>query len=299
MKILENKYPLGSIPGQRTPGRYIDGALHENIKILARNIANDMTFMMVISSSTLEVGTGKSTLAQQICEDYTDLVNQYHGTNLEFTTNNIVWRPKELIERAFKVPKYSALLLDEWDDLHYWSELGISLRQFFRKCRQLNLFMIIICPNFFQLPMAYAVSRSIAFIDVKFEGEFQRGFFAFYNFEKKKNLYIFGKKTLNYHATKPDFNGRFLGGYAVDKDEYLKAKRKDTDESEHRVKPVDERAIKVKIFKRLTETLPEVTKKRLAEAFGIGERTSQHWLHDENEEIQEQSNLEMPIAPVI
>ena len=120
MKILKEKYPKGTIPGQRTDGRYMDGILYENLKIIAKTIARDMTFMGVISSSTLEVGTGKSTIVQQIAEAYTDLVNQYHGTNLEFKTKNIVFRPKALIERAFQLPKYSCAIIYEWEDAHFW-----------------------------------------------------------------------------------------------------------------------------------------------------------------------------------
>jgi hypothetical protein len=236
MKILQKKYPMNSFAYQQTAGRYIDETLYENLKILAKNIVKDITYLGVCSSSTLEVGSGKSTLMTQIGEAYTDLVNQYHGLNLKFDMNNVVFKPKDLIDKAFKLPKYSFILLDEWEDAHYWSELGVTLRQFFRKCRQLNLFIIIIIPNFFQLGINYAVSRSLFFIDVKFEGEFDRGYFKFYNYDTKKNLYIHGKRDQNYNVTGPQFSGRFTNGYGVDEDEYRKAKYKDMIESEENVK---------------------------------------------------------------
>jgi len=227
MKILEEKYPIGSFKGQKSDGRYIDMNFYENLKILANRIVDDMTFMMVCFSSTLEVGTGKSVLMTQVGEAWTDIINSMHGLNLTFTKKNIVWRPKDLIKRSFEVPKYSCLLVDEWEDAHYWSELGMTLRQFFRKCRQLNLFIIIIIPNFFQLPAPYAIGRSIFAIDVKFQGDFRRGFYDFYDFEKKRDLYIRGKKTQNYRITKPSFNGRFFDGYGIPRDEYIKAKTAD------------------------------------------------------------------------
>jgi len=236
MKILIDKYPKGSLPYQQTDGRYINQTLYENLKILAKNITKDVTYLGICSSSTLEVGSGKSTMMTQIGEAYTELVNQYHGLNLEFDMNNVVFRPKDLIERSFNLPKYSFILLDEWEDTHYWSELGMTLRQFFRKCRQLNLFMIIIIPNFFQLGINYAVSRSLFFIDVRFEGEFDRGYFKFYNFDAKKNLYINGKRNQNYNCVAPQFQGRFTNGYGVNEEEYKQAKYKDMIESEDRVK---------------------------------------------------------------
>jgi hypothetical protein len=235
MKVLEWKYPVGSNPKQQTAGRFVDPALYENLKIAAKNITKDLTYLGICSSSTLEVGSGKSTFMTQIGEIYTDLVNEYHGTKLTFDMNNVVFRPKELIERAFKLPRYSFLLLDEWEDAHYWSELGVTLRQFFRKCRQLNLFIVIIIPNFFQLGINYAVSRSLFFIDVRFEGEFERGYYRFYNYNSKKNLYLYGKKNQDYNVTKPDIQGRFTGGYGVNEAEYRDAKYKDMIDSEERV----------------------------------------------------------------
>ena len=235
MKILQDKYPMGTLQGQRTAGRYIDETLYENLKILAKNITKDLTYLGICSSSTLEVGAGKSTFMTQIGEAYLDLVNQYHGTKLSLDMTNVVFRPKDLIDRAFKIPKYSFLLLDEWEDAHYWSELGVTLRQFFRKCRQLNLFIIIVIPNFFQLGINYAVSRSLFFIDVRFEGEFDRGYFRFYNYETKKYLYLQGKKNQDYNVVQANITGRFVNGYAVNESEYRDAKYKDMVDSEDRV----------------------------------------------------------------
>jgi hypothetical protein len=284
MKILENKYPLGSIPGQKTAGRYIDETLYENLKPLSQSIQDDMTFLGIIFSSTLENGTGKSALAQQIGEAYTDLVNQHQKTELDFNMRNVVFRPKELIERAFKVPKYSCVILDEWEDLHYWSELGMTLRQFFRKCRQLNLFILIIIPNFFQMPMNYAISRSLFAIDVQFKTEpnkpFARGYFSFYNFKGKKELYIKGKKFQDYNVVKPNFSGRFLDGYAVPDKVYRDAKYYDMIRNDEE-KTLTEKEIKVQIFKQLHINLTEISIKRLSEGFGISPRTAYRWLDEE------------------
>jgi len=297
MKILKERYPKGSIKGQHTDGRYMDGILYDNLKLMAKNIARDMTFMGVISSSTLEVGTGKSTLVQQMAEAYTDLVNQYHGTNIEFKTENIVFRPKILIERAFKLPKYSCIILDEWEDAHFWSELGVSLRQFFRKCRQLNLFIIIIIPNYFQLPMNYAISRSLFFIDVKFEGEFERGYFNFYSFNKKKNLYLQGKKTHNYNVVKADFSGRFLDGYSVPEKEYRTAKYNDMIESEKREKDLTPRQIHVQMFQQLRKTMPELTIKDFSRGFMVSERTISRWIAKDFGAIEDIPNADTVVVP--
>jgi DNA-binding transcriptional regulator YiaG len=282
MKILTDKYPMGSLPNQHTAGRYIDETYYENLKILAEVITNDMTFMAVISSSTLEVGTGKSVFVQHTAEAWISLLKEIHNIDLpELTMKNIVFKPKDLITRAFDVPQYSVVIVDEWDDAHYWSELGVSLRQFFRKCRQLNLFIILVIPNFFQLPINYAVSRSVFFVDVRFEGKFERGFFRFYSFKKKKDLYIYGKKTQNYECVKPDFIGRFTNGYVVDEKQYRAAKMKDMIDSEKEVKKPTELQIKAKILRQIREKLPQLTPQLLAEIFHVNDRTCRTWLNDD------------------
>ncbi len=291
MKILEDKYPIGSFPGQKTAGRYIDGILKENIDILAKNIVKDMTYLGIISSSTLEVGTGKSVFTQQLCEAYLDAVNRKHGFDLELTMNNIVFRPKEIIERSFQVPRYSIIICDEWEDANYWSELGTTLRQFFRKCRQLNLFILIIIPNFFQLPMSYAISRSVFFIDIRFSGEFDRGYFSFYNFAKKKKLYLKGKKQQNYGVVQANFTGRFLDGYIVDKKEYLKSKLKDLErQEEQEKKPITPRVIISKAFVKIWEHFQggkKVTVDELSKALGFTQRTGYRMINEAKQIEQE------------
>lgn len=281
MKILLNKYPKGTYKGQMSDGKFMDGYLYENLKILAKRIVDDMTFMGVIFSSTLEVGTGKSVLATQIGEAWTEIMKDMHNIDVPFTINNIVWKPKDLIERAFQVPKYSFILLDEWEDQTYWSQLGMTLRQFFRKCRQLNLFMMVIIPNWFQLNLSYAVSRSVFAIDVKFEKDFQRGYFSFYSFQAKRNLYIKGRKEHNYHVVRPTFNGQFIDGYGIDETEYRKKKMQDMmeyDKENDKPKPLDVRLVTIKAFQELRKKIPKMPMKVLAEAFGVSEKSGFNWL---------------------
>jgi hypothetical protein len=289
MKILEEKYPLGSLPNQKTAGRYIDEMYYENLKILAEVIKDDMTFMAIISSSTLEVGTGKSVFVQQTAEAWVHLVNKIHNLNLpDINMRNIVFRPEDLIKRAFEIPQYSVIIVDEWEDAHYWSKLGVSLRQFFRKCRQLNLFIILIIPNFFQMPMNYAISRSVFFVDVRFEGKFERGYFRFFSFAKKKDLYMYGKKTQNYDCVKPDFIGRFTKGYAVNEDTYRIAKHNDMVLNEKNVP--DEKKIRMNLFAKLREHL-NVSMRELLEVFDISESTGYDWIEKVKLENELQKSL--------
>jgi len=292
MKILKERFPKGTIPGQRTDGRYIDGKLWENISFLAKKVVKDMTWLTFISSSTLEVGTGKSVFAQQLCEAYLEAVRQHHNIDNKLEMKNIVFTPEDLIERSFKVPKFSCIILDEWEDTHYWSKLGMTLRKFFRRCRQLNLLMVCIIPNYFELPMGYAISRSIAMIDVKFDDELNRGNYSFYGYAKKKDLYLQGKKTQNYNVVKPDFNGRFVDGYVVDEKQYRRTKYLDLAKKEKKEKnEKSPNQIEKEIFRKVWENINKEEKLKklkisipiLSSIFGRDRTTGYKWLDDDEE----------------
>jgi len=288
MKFQVDKYPMGSFKGQRSPGKYMDAWMYKNLELYADKIVNDMTFLGIIYSSTLEVGTGKSVFATQIGEAWTEIMNRKYNLNLEFGIDNIVWRPKDLIDKATgnngfkKLPKYSYILLDEWEDSNYWSELGVTLRQFFRKCRQLNLFIVCIIPNWFQLPLSYAVSRSLFAIDVKFNDNLDRGFFGFYNFPAKRFLYMNGKKQHNYKCNRPTFNGQFPDGYGVPENEYRKAKLDDLiayekENPEKKTKSQAEKEIKIRMMNGFVKFNPKLTNKELGIICGVSERTIMRW----------------------
>ena len=277
MKILKEKYPKGSFKGQISDGRYIDGYLFSNLQLLAKKVQDDMTFLGIIFSSTLEVGTGKSVLATQIGEAWSYIMKTEYNIDVPFIVDNIVWNPEDLIKRSFKLPRYSCILLDEWETTSYWSKLSLMLRHYFQKCRQLNQFVLIIIPNFFRLPIDYAVSRSVFAIDVRFGEGFRRGDFAFYDFDAKKWLYIKGKKTQNYKAAHPVFTGHFTDGYGVDEIEYRRRKFLDMMKFEKEGKSFDPLIdLKVKLFQKLSSELEKSTKE-WAEILDVSQRTIQRW----------------------
>ena len=196
--------------------------------------------------------------------------------------------PQDLIDKATgskgfkKLPKYSYVLLDEWEDSNYWSDLGVTLRQFFRKCRQLNLFIVCIIPNWFQLPLSYAVSRSLFAIDVKFNDNLDRGFFGFYNFPAKRFLYMNGKKQHNYKCNRPTFNGQFPDGYGVPEQEYRKAKLDDLiayekENPEKKTAAQKEKDVKIQVMHNLLEKNPKFTNQQLGDICEVSERTIRRW----------------------
>ncbi len=227
-KVCTKQFPMGSFPHQQSAGFYFHKALKENVDIMVKSIGKDMQFVGIISGKGT-VRSGKTTLSQQCGTYFTDEVNKRYKVKNKFTVDNIVFKGEDLIEKAMVISRYSVLVLDEGDDLtmHYWRDLSQRLRRFFRKCGQLNLFILLIIPDFFELPRHYAVTRTNFLINVYFYGEFQRGYFEFYSGKRKRDLYFKGRKYADYGVVHPDFDGRFLDLYTVDKEEYLKRKRED------------------------------------------------------------------------
>jgi hypothetical protein len=83
-----------------------------------------------------------------------------------------------------------------------------------------NLFIILVLPSFFELDKYPALHRSVSLIHV-----YQRGRFSSYGYNKKKTLYIEGKKFYSYRTT-PDFIGKFPKYFTLDYEEYKKKKMK-------------------------------------------------------------------------
>lgn len=291
VKVCEKDFPKGSLEGQQSDGFYMDGYIQANLDIMAKRIVDDMQFVGIISGKGT-VRNGKSTFAQHQGYYFTHKVNELHKLKNTFTMENIVFKADDLIDKAFSLPKYSVLILDEGDDLtaQYYSKLAIKLRRFFRKCGQLNLFFLLLIPDFFELPRAYAVTRSTYLVNVLFMGEFERGFFEFYSGEKKRELYYKGRRYGDYHCVKENFKGRFPKPYLVDEKEYRARKLSDmmTDEGEEST-PIIREAENIRKLKMIQKINEEhklsLTQKEYAYYVEVAERTIRNYLRKIPREI--------------
>lgn len=254
---------MGSFKGQKSDGFYMNDYLQQNMEVFAERIVDDMMFSILITGNG-RVRVGKSVLAQQLGTYITYEVNEKHGLKNKFDVDNIVFKADDLIDKAFELPPYSVVVLDEGDDLteNYWSSLAKKLRRFFRKCGQLNLFFIMLIPDYFELNRSYAITRTECLIDVYFYGDYERGYFNFYNFQTKKYLFHNGKKYGNYGAASPNFSGRFPHTYTVNEAEYRAKKKKDLedDDIEKASENETEMILKGKLIYKLINEYKESTR---------------------------------------
>jgi len=295
MKIFTDKYPYGTIKGQKTDGLYVNELQHENLKELASAIVRDNSFLILVSSQALSVRTGKSTFTQILAEDWNFIMREEHKVNLDFDMRNIAFNAEEFEKKAFALhergQKYGVVILDESDDLtgHSLSQEVKKIKRFLRKAGQLNLLMIMILPDFFEFPKSVAVNRSVALITVDYGEHFERGHFKFYDFRKKKKLYIKGKAFNDYDVSECTFKGQFTGQYLVNEEEYRKEKYRDLfeDANKERGKRIDQvkKDIMVGIFNDLVKRLKgRIAITEIAESFNITEVTAHRWLKTKIEE---------------
>lgn len=215
MKIYEDLFPAGT-QGTKKPGYYIDGLLHSNLSMLKDAVQKDWDGLVLVDGVE---GSGKSVLAQQ-CAFFCDPT---------LTIERVCFTPDDFKEQVIKAKKYQAVIYDEayggLASRKTMSDTNHSIVAMLAEIRQKNLFIFVVMPSFFDLDKYAALWRSRALLHVYSDG-FDRGFFKFYSYAKKKDMYVQGKKFYSYKCVKADFSGRFTNFYPLGQEEYRAKKAK-------------------------------------------------------------------------
>jgi len=233
MRVCQEWFPNEKKP--KKSGFYMHDGLAMQIQIAAKNITKDWDFTIIITGGG-EVRVGKSVLALQIAMYWSYLMKEIHNINVPFNFNNIVFQWRKLIETGNALgqeSRYHSIIYDEagetMEGVKTMSKELRAVRDYLRECGQYNFLNILVLPEFFDLPKGIAITRSIFLIDVYYiaddEGIFQRGYFRFYSRKNKKQLYLKGKRELNYNAHKFNFDGRYYNFYPINEDKYRKMKQ--------------------------------------------------------------------------
>lgn len=199
-----------------TQSYYLDGFLQKNLEIAKKVIKKDWDMVITIDGSE---GSGKSVIAMQMA----------FFCDPTLTIDRITFTPKEFKEAILKAQPYQAVVYDEaYTGLSSRATMSLvnqTLIKMLAEIRQKNLFVFVVMPCFFDLDKYVALWRSRALIHIYTKNNFERGYFAFYNANRKKDLYIQGKKFYSYFKPKPNFIGRFTNHYPISQEEYRKKKR--------------------------------------------------------------------------
>ena len=194
---------------------YLDGYLKRYLDQIKKVIMNDWDCIILVDGKE---GAGKSVIAQQVAF--------YLAEKLDI--EDITFRPKEFRDRILSAKKYDPIIFDEafsgMTATQWASNTNKMLKNLLAEIRQKNLFVVIVCPTFFDLERYFAIWRTRCLINVYTGKGLQRGFFKIYYADAKKMLYLKGKKLYDYRAERPVFFGRFTKFYPISEEEYKNKK---------------------------------------------------------------------------
>lgn len=210
---------------------YYSSTLKNNLDIAKRYVAKDWDMVGIVTGIE---GVGKSVLAQQ--------VGAYWDPSL--CVDRICFTADEFRDCVIKAKKQQCIILDEahgsLSSRSAMSKINKTLVSMMAEIRQKQLYILMVLPSFWELDRYVAVFRSRFLLECYSHG-FERGFFKFYSADKKKRVYMGGKKYYENYV-KPDFIGRFCKGYYVDESEYRKKKsdslRKSFENKEKKKDPI-------------------------------------------------------------
>ena len=241
---------------------YLDSYLVNALDSLIYNVKNDWDFVIIITGDRM-VRTGKSVLAINICAYLADKLKT------KYNLNNIFFDSQEMIDKVHDFPQYSVIHYDEGREGLAANKSGQQLQKdildYFAECGQLNHVFVVVLPDYFELKENMAVARSECLInvyrnsrevevDIYKDGQkkpvvkFDRGYFEFFNRDRKESLYDRAKSTRrkSYSLIKANFRGRFTNNYGpIDEEGYREKKRnalarfKEKKKEEHSAKATD------------------------------------------------------------
>lgn len=222
---------------------YIDGNCIKILDVAKVIIRKDWDMLFCVDGN---VGTGKSLFTMQMAK-YVDE---------DFNLDCIAFNPKEFKKIVVNAKPYSAVVYDEaMTGLYSRGSMTLinrTLVSMLAEIRQKNLFVFIVLPSFFDLERPIAIFRARGLFHVYTGDNFERGYFCFFNIDKKKELYLEGKKFYSYRRPRANVYGRFTNFYVVDEQEYRKRKLDALRDREHGRDSNDiEKEIKEKLFEQV------------------------------------------------
>ena len=216
--VVSGTDPRDGSPLQFSLNENLKNALDEVKRVVGTDCqrGKDWDYISIVAGLP---GTGKSNFAQN-CARY--CCSWFNEDYIAFTSD-------EFIELTNNCKENSAVILDEsFQSLN--SKVGLTseflkIINHLQLIRQKRLYIFLCLPNFFDLSKSIAIYRSMHLFSCYSPKFGERGSFAAWGREEKKQLYILGQKFMNYNAVEPNFRGTFTKAHCINEERYLEKKK--------------------------------------------------------------------------
>lgn len=256
---------------------YLDGELKKRLDNV-KYITHERNYDAVIIIDGLE-RVGKSTLG---------ITCGYYIADGNFTQENIAADSDDAIKKIESLPDKSVLLIDE-GSLVFNSRDSMKREQrklikILNVVGQKNMTFIIVLPSFFDLNKSIAIRRSRFLLHCYSDNKLRRGRFAYFSQDKKKLLYMVGKKNYESYAypkLKKTERGRFVDFNPLGP-EYLETKKKSLMSALHEEDRHSKRGIRAELWQDIIQnvekfksdkTFNDLTQEDKANMLNISRRT--------------------------
>ncbi len=255
---------------------YLDGILKSNLDIGLKQLHKDWDQVWFVDGFE---GAGKSVIA----------ITSAYYISPEQRRHNLIDRIIVKIEDAPRVIKeaksFDGIVIDEsfggMSASGFMSKLNKMLQRLFTEIRAKNLFIFVVAPTFMDISRYFAIWRSKCLLHV-YSTKGERGYCSFYNADKKKKLFIMGRKQYyNYQCVQPNFRFRFTNcaKKIIDWDRYIKNKSEKNLEIEDPdyVPPEFIRKCWIQVRDRMGNLTKPLTQVQFKELNDMCERTIKHY----------------------
>jgi len=183
---------------------YLDGILKDNLDLGIKQLKRDWDQVWFIDGPE---GAGKSVLGATLAY-YVSPEERRHSL-----LDRIIVKIEEAPEVIKSAEPFDGIVIDEsfggMSSAGFMNKLNKMLQRTFTEIRAKNLFIFIIAPTFMDINKYFAVWRSKCLLHV-YSAQGERGYCSFFNANRKKKLYIIGKKKFyDYQCVFPNFRFRF------------------------------------------------------------------------------------------
>ncbi len=251
----------------------INGKLKESLDEVKEMVTKkDWDYVAVIAGLP---GIGKSTFtdicAKHCCPWYDE--------------SYIAFNDDDFIRISNNAKPFSSIKLDEsFESLN--TKIGMSpvflrILNHLQIIRQKNLFIFLCLPNFFDLAKGVAIFRA-HHLFVCYGPKFgERGSFAAYSRDRKKRLYIDGKKYLDYNVIQPNFRGTFSPQNVLNWKKYEEMKLQHLQEQDKKIN-IGRNQVRDDLISYVKETLKKPVKE-IAAITGLTSRAINYILNNQKE----------------